>query len=379
MACWQWAKGARSQEERRSCDCDEFRIVSESAETLVDFLVNSISWAARVSIPAPRDWVTVTSAWTENCPTLSAWLEGAAPGHPLLSLSSSHPYFGRFVPSLEEILSTLEAASPNYLSKRRTSFRRNVARFADTRAELNVGYRLARGGVSFDFGEEGSNARSRPDIECDFAGHRAWIEVTSKSPEGVHALHDDLERELAEFGVDITLHVPAVLSIAPDARLRSIEVLRRACSGLSNGAMSVNLADLGGRAVLTAPSLMGGCQVTWSHDFASEILQAEAIFAQGVASKSSRARRGDWPPDTLLVIDASRLGQSTWLRPDSTWAPRLSQLDFKWDSLPFIGVAIIFSSLDVPGFRGAAAARPGLTTAQALLLECLATSLGLVI
>jgi hypothetical protein len=321
----------------------------------------------------------MSSDWTENCPTLCAWLEGVAPEHPLMALTPDHPFFGGFVSSLEEILSTLEAVAPRHLIKRRTSFRRNVARFADTRAELNVAYQLARSGVSFDFGEEGPSARSCPDIECDFAGRAAWVEVTCKSPEGIHVLHDDLERELAEFDVDINLHVPSVLSLAPGDRLRSIEILRRACSGLSNGAKSVSLPDLNGRALFSAPSLMGGCQVVWSHDFPSEIPQAETIFAQGVANKASQARSGDWPLDTLLVLDASRLGQSIWLRPDSSWAQRLSQLDLDWDSLPFIGVAIIFSSLDRPGFRGAAAAPPGLSTNRAILFERLTTSLGLVV
>ena len=86
---------------------------------------------------------------------------------------------------------------------------------------------------------------------------------------------------------------------------------------------------------------------------------------------------GSWPRETLLVIDGARLGHAVWLCPTEVWAGRLPQLDFEWETLPFLGVAVVISSLTTVGFQGAAAPRPGLNSTELGLFNNLTQRLGL--
>jgi hypothetical protein len=66
-----------------------------------------------------------------------------------------------------------------------------------------------------------------------------------------------------------------------------------------------------------------------------------------------------------------------WLRPDSGWASRLPQLELEWETLSFLGVAIVFSTLMSVGFRGAAAARPNLKSDEMESFRKLTQRLGI--
>jgi len=50
--------------------------------------------------------------------------------------------------------------------------------------------------------------------------------------------------------------------------------------------------------------------------------------------------------ETLLVIDGARLGHAVWLRPTEVWGRAAAATRFEWETLPFLGVAVVISSLD---------------------------------
>ena len=92
-------------------------------------------------------------------------------------------------------------------------------------------------------------------------------------------------------------------------------------------------------------------------DFGQDIGPSEEIFCEAVRVKKEQSLEGNWPKETLLVIDAARLGHAVWLRPDGVWALGLPDLDLGWESLPFLGVALVVSTLTAAGFRGAGRTR----------------------
>jgi hypothetical protein len=316
-------------------------------------------------------------SWEATYPGLASWLNGTSDQHPIVRLSANREAFDALVPPLETIITTLEAVAPTRLPGRRKSFRTNIQQFLDVRVELNAAYHVTQAGIPFAFGKEGGNAPSEPDFFCGLDGSPVHIEVTAKSPEGIGNLHNDLEAELSDCNVYITLNVPSILRISGDARGTAVRQIRQTCEQMTGTTETVALPGVGGSAFLEKPSPFGGTSVVWMHDFGQDIGPSEEIFREAVRAKKAQSLEGNWPKETLLVIDAARLGHAVWLRPDDVWAGRLPQLDLEWDTLPFLGVAIVLSTLTAAGFHGAAAARPGLTSNELSLFADLCRRLGL--
>jgi len=316
-------------------------------------------------------------SWESAYPALAAWLKGASGDHPIVRLSINREEFDRLAAPLEAIITKLEAANPLRLLGRRKSFRTNVQQFLDVRVELNAAFHVARAGIPFFFGKEGGNSPSEPDFFCDLDGTPVHIEVTAKSPEGIGNLHDALEAELSDCDVYVTLNVPSILRISDKARKATVRHIRDACERMSSTTTTVALPDAGGSALLEKPSPFGGTYVVWMNDFGQDIGPSEEIFCEAVRAKKKQSLDGSWPKETVLVIDAARLGHAVWLRPDGVWAGRLPQLDLGWETLPFLGVAIVISTLTAAGFHGAAAGKPGLTSDELALFEELCRRLGL--
>ena len=231
--------------------------------------------------------------------------------------------------------------------------------------------------ISFDFGKEGGNSPSEPDFFCQLNGTPVHIEVTAKSQMGIGALHDDLEVELIDCDVYITLSAPSILRISNEARRATVRHIRDACMRMSGTSVSVALPDAGGSAVLERPSPFGGTHVVWMHDFGGDIGPSEEIFCGTVRGKKIQSLEGNWSSTTLLIIDAARLGHAVWLWPDGVWAVRLLQLDLDWETLPFLEVAIVFSTLVAAGFHSAAAPRSSHAMDELELFHDLCKRLGL--
>jgi hypothetical protein len=285
--------------------------------------------------------------------------------------------FDGFAVPLEEIITTLETADPVRLPGRKKSFRSNVQQFLDIRAELNAAYHVTRAGIPFAFGREGGNAPSEPDFICELDGMSCHIEVTAKSPEGIGELHDLLETELIDSDVFITLSVSSILRISDVARRATVDQIVGAIAKMTDTTMTVWLPDAGVSAHLEKPSPFGSTYIVWTSDFGHDIGPTEEIFCEAVRAKSLQSVAGSWPGVTLLIVDASRLGHAVWLRPNGVWVGRLPELNIEWEALPFLGVAVVVSSLTTVGFRGAACARTNLDSTQFEIFNKLCQRLGL--
>ena len=112
---------------------------------------------------------------------------------------------------------------------------------------------------------------------------------------------------------------------------------------------------------LTTPSLFGGPHVALniSPDLATHGQAVERFVLNAIEAKIEQSHRDGWDSDTVLVVDASRLGMG-WLRPDSVWAGRLEAMGLPWDQLPFGAVAVVFSDLTHTGYHGSCVTRPSL-------------------
>jgi hypothetical protein len=296
----------------------------------------------------------------------------------MVQLSNNQEEFGAFAAPLDAIIARLELAAPLRLPGRRKTFRTNVQQFLDLRVELNAAFQVARAEIPFSFGKEGGNVESEPDFHCTLDGVPVHIEVTAKSPKGVRDLHDDLEAALIDSDVYVTLNVPSILRISADARKAVVEEIAIAVARMTEITASVALPNGIGTALLEKPSPFGATHVVWMHDFGWDIGPTEEMLGEAVLEKKTQSIAGDWPKATLLVIDGARLGHAVWLRPTGVWAGRLPELDFGWEELPFLGVAVVVSSLTTTGFQGAAASRPGLTSSEQELFDKLVKRLGLV-
>ena len=78
-----------------------------------------------------------------------------------------------------------------------------------------------------------------------------------------------------------------------------------------------------------------------------------------IAEKTDQSVRNAWSKDTLLVVDASRLGMA-WLHPEEVWPGRLQQLSLDWGTLPFLGVVVVFAGLVSTSMRTIGVVRDGL-------------------
>jgi hypothetical protein len=188
-----------------------------------------------------------------------------------------------------------------------------------------------------------------------------------------------VEAALREHDVHVTLSTPRLLSISQKTRAQICARVVEAAGLVEPGGHRVPLPEIAGHAALTVPGGFGNGQVTLQigADLTSHLTAVEQVALTAVREKVDQARRGGWSADTLLVTDLSRLGPS-WLRPDGVWAGRLAVMPIPWAITPFLGVVIVFSTLDWAGFDGASIGRPGLSSGEMGKLTRLVTSLGLV-
>jgi len=291
---------------------------------------------------------------------LAEWLSGANPAHPLVASVGSNEWFAK---PIDEMIKGLYTNGVGGLSSRRKSFVSDAEHFLDNRAELNVAYCLSRSCSRVWFGREGGNSPSEPDVYCiSEGGVEFCVEVTTKSPEGIGNLHDELEAALVGRDVHVVLNVASILRLSPAQRAEAVQLVVQAADRPKPPVVNVSLPMAGGSAQISWHSEWGGPSVVWQHDFSqSAISECEEIFYEAVTKKSEQARMGAWPPNTLLVVDVSRIGNVMWLRGDELWARRLHGMSAGWNELPFLGVAMILSTLTSVGYRGAIAPRRNLS------------------
>lgn len=154
-------------------------------------------------------------------PNLRAWLVDR-PDHPIMTFFQ--PPDGLVIPegstwlwwkdpvltTVDEIICVLESAQVPGLGNKRRMFRdfrgQNAliwGKFVELRAELVVASMLTESGVAYEF-----NTGDGPDLLLATpTGRRVAVEVTSKAPEGLKALGDDITTALEAAGIDADLHL----------------------------------------------------------------------------------------------------------------------------------------------------------------------------
>lgn len=309
-------------------------------------------------------------------PTLARWLRAAPPDHPWRQwVERRWPKWEAIGQSLETILAEIEGAAPTRMARKRTAFARDVAGYLTLRAELNVGYELARAGISFAFGAAG-----QPDYECGGAHHPWHIEVGTRARDDFSQLYDDVQQALSGSNVVATLHVPRQVVINAHDRRATCERVVDAVGALTENSpmLSMGLPEVNGGITLTTPSLTGLLHVFIdtappAPDHGAEV---EREIQNVLREKTEQARRGGWSNTTLLVLDVTRLGLS-WLPVEAVWDGRLHRMKVPWEEIPFAALAIVTSDLEQAGIRGSALMSPRLAGARADSIALLLEALGL--
>jgi hypothetical protein len=279
--------------------------------------------------------------------------------------------------SYEELLSYLEVLNPNRLDRKRRDFWRDEDGVLELRSELVIGYLLGKGGLAFEFGDEG-----QPDYVCITPeGEPALVEVTSRILDGLADLQRDLDRAVAELDVAVVIISPRLLKIPAEIR-------RAICERVVGAAQT--LVHFGESATIALPEIEGSVGIekrTAVPPGQSHVsLNTSALLTQHMeevtqqvryklVEKAGQAERGQWGGRTLAVVDASRLGMA-WISGPAVWKGRLEQMRIPWGELPFDGVAVVFSTMVNLGLGGSALMRPGLSSEDEGALHEVLTALG---
>jgi hypothetical protein len=270
---------------------------------------------------------------------------------------------------MECILSALERAHPLRLERKRKDFRRDLdeGNQLNLRLELLVASRLTTCAIPFEFGDA-----AQPDLRCWPAeDHTVSLELTTRKRDGHRDLCDKLEEALADLAVLVTVHIPTrQLHISASDCQAVCARVRAAVEASAESQCQVPLPEISGTALCTFADPTSHSRVTLEN--ASELTEhfnsVEQELRNVVEWKRDQAERGGFDPMTILVVDASRLGQS-WLRPPKMWAGALARLSLDWDRIPFAGVLVAFSSLDSLSVSGYYQPRPDITDAQVAAID----------
>jgi hypothetical protein len=324
-----------------------------------------------------------------DMPTLTEWLSSTRVGHPLRGLTDSlDPWEQAVAHAFEEILASVVEASPTRWEGKRREFRRlsTAEELWSLRAELLVASRLARAGVSFQFGD-----RSVVNPDLILIEERLGIEITAKLPRGLQALYDELEDVLLDLpGWSLHLHVthvPTAISAAIRRELANrVQSVIKARTGTGEGGVEhIELEPVpegeSPRAitvqVLPVPALAFGHRITWdmTSDDLAPSLEPVKDSVLGVLRDPQKIAQAQSMP-TILVVDISRLGIG-WLRPPQVWATVLTaELP---EECPFIGVATMTTSLDDSGTDIGLAFSPTSSISERITMASIASKLGIAV
>ncbi len=323
-------------------------------------------------------------------PSLSSWMAGSKSNHPLYDVIKADVTVGdpkagprAVLKAYDDIIESLEAVQPLRLEGERAEFRRSGTDDAllIVRAELAAGAKLARGGVSFEFGQRGR----APQPDLILSGRNLAIEVKTRRVDGFEDLYEELEAALAEINAQVVVQIlfderPLVVKPADRARIVERTIQRVQRRELGTAEMSVPQswaarqrlliavqiiatdAPPTGRRVVTAT---GGTLHGHFQDLEKQVLE--------VLNDGQKIRQAETMP-TILMVEASRSGLA-WMRSQQTWATRLAgQLP---DSTPFRGVGVMISSLDSPDVSLSIGVHPNISAEDAGAIQGLAKDLGL--
>jgi hypothetical protein len=294
-------------------------------------------------------------------------------------LDNPEAAYGAIGDSYEEMLSYLEDLGPKRLDRKRRDFAADEGAVIELRTELLVGYRLGKGGIGFEFGDDG-----QPDYACTTpAGDPAFVEVTSLMLDGLAELQRDLDAAVADLDVSVILTSPRLLKITEEVRRAVCERVVAAALTLEgpDDSASIDLPEISGSAEIQKGAAFAPDHSHVGLNTSAELTQHMADVTDQVRykllGKARQAEKGAWDDRTLAMVDASRLGMG-WISPSGMWAGRLEQMGIPWDELPFAGVCVTFSTMVNLGLDGGALLRPGLPAEDEAVLHEVLTAMGFV-
>jgi hypothetical protein len=276
-----------------------------------------------------------------RCPRVATQLKPGNPWLPFVSGAVSDPGIGA---ALETMLSALETAGPPGLATMKKRFKDDdEGNVFGLRTELLLGYLLVEAGIPFTFGSAG-----QPDFHCELAPPM-YIEARTRIKDDIVQLQGGLRQRLEDENSSVlaTLTLTRQLVIPEDLQVSIIDrIVRSAGQRTSGHSARVDLPEVEGTCAIEE-SPFGTSYVFLGFggsDLSQHMDQAERELLNVIAEKTQQSIRNRWSKDTLLVVEASRLGMA-WNRPEVVWAGRLEHLNLDWSSIPFLGLIVMFSGL----------------------------------
>ncbi|MBO7938135.1 hypothetical protein JTP77_019760 [Streptomyces sp. S9] len=323
-------------------------------------------------------------------PSLSRWMARAKVNHPLAQMIDADAKTGdprggarAVLTAYDAIIGNLEAARPLRLDSERAEFRRadNDDALLIVRAELAAGAKLARAGVTFEFGQRGGP----PQPDLILPGRDLAIEVKTRRLDGFENLIEELESALTDINAPVIVQVlcderPLVMKPADRARVVewTIQRVQRGERGMAE--MSVQQPWAARQRLLIGVQIIepeapptGRRLITHTGGTLSGHFQDLEKAVLEVLNDRQKIRQAEAMP-TILIVEASRSGLA-WMRPQRTWATRLAeQLP---ETSPFRGVGVMISSLDSPDVSLSIGVRRDVSPDDAGSINRLAKDLGL--
>lgn len=315
-------------------------------------------------------------------PHLHQWLEGA----PALNTwnvclnEQDRPDF--ILEPMEQICSILDSVqpAPNRLSRKKRDFKFDLDKSngLNLRVELLVAANLTSYGLTYEFGEGGE-----PDFEVLINGSNICIEVTTRSKDDLVSLEEEIQAAVGKLPLKVILETEERLLEIPEfvrgGIVKKILEISKVVTGRELGtSLGTLLPEIAGNVRVirigtddeNSVAMKNGALLTNLMDSIEE----QIVFVSNI--KHKQAIKGNWNPNTILIVDLSRLSWS-WLRGSSMWLGVLQALGFDWDSLPFLGVAVIISDLSTTEIQGAFTTRPNLSREMQMRIQSILNALNI--
>lgn len=245
-----------------------------------------------------------------------------------------------FLDTLELIVAPVDDAEPVRLPTKMKAFRTLTTRteLLEQRAELLIGSMLARGGVPFEFGKD------HPDYVLE--GGALGIEVGSRALDGPWALHDRVEKLLADGERNVSVQLSFDDRPLKLGATRAEEIAQQIVvhHPVDMPADSLRFEDVGLTVHLTSGVGIPGRQVTvafaggWGLNLTAHMGDVEREIENKAREKARQA--GKMP--TIVLIDISRTGWA-WMRGPEAMIPALQRI---LPATPLVGLGIFTTSLD---------------------------------
>ncbi len=336
-----------------------------------------------MSATEPTVFNTSQTQLTQPFPSLRSWLEGASEFHPWVECLNEKVPPTSILSPLESICSTLDTSTPppNRLNRKRRDFKNDIVEenVLNLRIELLVAANLIWNGISFEFGGEGE-----PDFKIENPDMPLYLEITARIKDDLKLLVKEVQCALENLPIRIEIETEErLLEIKASCRLditnRTITLARELHTDPVRSVIKVPINEISGS--ITFRKIINGddnvVQVSHGPLLTNLMNEIESQIPKVADIKAKQANRGSWSENTILVIDLSRLSWS-WMRSRDVWLGALAQLSLRWETLPFLGIAVMQSGLTTTNIEGAFLPRPDLGDEFSQINKAMMNKIGII-